>query len=258
MFLKNIVASERSRHRLCFHQSPDVKLHDIIICYDQTSYIPPNKHVNKPETLCILQGNVKLYFFTDNGHLFSTLILSATDSSSSNIVRIPPNTWHGLRVLDDQPVIMKETILGPYDRSSLQWASFAPSEHQNSLDNSGFSFYHSLDQSSPDQSDPQLSFVHASSNVSYSANQIPFVNNEILDQVAELALKSELKRARFCLHPNGDDSQQDMLIYLAPGCVIPPSYHINKDESLVVLKGSGRYDFEPRWIYLCFYSSFTL
>ena len=241
--LNNYRTSDRSRHRLCYHQNPNVKLHDIIICYDKTSYIPPNKHINKPESLCILQGSVKLYFFNDSGDLFSTLILSASDSKSTSIIRIPPNTWHGLRVLDDQPVIMKETILGPYDRSSLQWAPFAPSEHENKLNNSGFSFYHKLDADSANTSLVPLSFVEASSNVLYSSNQIPFVNNEILDLVTDLANKSELKRARFCLHPNGDDSQQDMVIYLAPGCNIPPSYHINKDESLVVLKGSGRYDF---------------
>ena len=45
-FLKeNYLSSPRRRHRICFHQNPSVDLHDIVICYDSMSYIPPNKHI---------------------------------------------------------------------------------------------------------------------------------------------------------------------------------------------------------------------
>ena len=112
---------------MCFHQNIDVALHDIIIEYDQNTYIPPNKHIGKSETLCILQGEIEIYFFTDNGECFKVIKLSAENINIPFLVRVPPNTWHGINVVSDLPCIIKETISGPYDHNSLQWATFAPS-----------------------------------------------------------------------------------------------------------------------------------
>jgi cupin fold WbuC family metalloprotein len=58
--LKNLyIKSPRQRHRFCFHQDPIVDLHDIIICYDRYTYIPPNKHIGKSESLIILEGEIE-------------------------------------------------------------------------------------------------------------------------------------------------------------------------------------------------------
>ena len=120
--------SERRRHRMCFHQDTDKLLHDIIICYDNNTYVPPNKHVGKVESILILQGTIAFFVFSDDGLLIEEHILSATDKSMPFYLRVPPNTWHGLLVISEEPCIMKETVQGPYDKSTLLWADFAPSE----------------------------------------------------------------------------------------------------------------------------------
>ena len=162
----NFKMSERKRHRFCFHQNPDVMLHDIIISYDKNSYIPPNKHIGKPETLVILQGRIQVFLFNDNGKCIRALNLGPMQSDLPFILRIPPNTWHGLRCISDEPCIMKETITGPYSKESLMWADFAPSELENSKTNNGYRFYDELAETFCDELDqkPVTEYIYLSEN----------------------------------------------------------------------------------------------
>jgi cupin fold WbuC family metalloprotein len=130
--------SSRRRHRYCFHQNPKVDLHDII-CYDSKTYIPPNKHTGKVESLIILSGTIDFFLFNDSGIVYDYRRLSNFKSGKPFYVRVPPNVWHGLRVVGDEPVIIKETISGPYDSLTLKWANFAPAESANN--ENGFKWY---------------------------------------------------------------------------------------------------------------------
>ena len=75
--INSYTKSERKRHRICFHQNTNVKLHDIIIAYDKDSYVPPNKHIGKPETIMLLQGELEVYIFSDEGKCTNFIKLSA-------------------------------------------------------------------------------------------------------------------------------------------------------------------------------------
>lgn len=236
--------SPRSRHRFCYHQSPSVDLHDIIICYDATTYIPPNKHVGKVESLLILQGTIDFFLFSDLGFVYDYRRLSSSDSAEPFYIRVPANTWHGLRVVGDKPCIVKETISGPYDRSSLQWASFAPSESDGA--NVGLEWYDSImaecvrkDIISPQ---PEV-FEQVSESVFRSSRQLVTVSAFQLDPVVEAAFTTNLKRARLCCHLGSEEKLQEMFIALANDVSIDESIHIRKDESLTVISGSGRYIF---------------
>jgi cupin fold WbuC family metalloprotein len=237
--------SERRRHRLCFHQNTEILLHDIVIIYDSKSYIPPNKHIGKSETIVLLQGELEFFIFNDRGEPFFGTKLSATDKQYPFIIRVPPNTWHGLRCISEEPCIVKETITGPYWKESLKWAEFAPSEVENSSSKKGFEWYESVAKKLTNYLSvpPKIQYTKISENVVISENQIPFVNSEICEVVKKLGKSSPLKRARFCLHPTENDLLQEMVIFLDKGCDIPESYHVSKDESLLVIEGYGKYDF---------------
>ena len=237
--------SNRKRHRICFHQNTEVELHDIIIEYDKSSYIPPNKHVGKAETICLLQGKLNLFIFSDNGNCIEAIRLEAGSDIFPFLIRMPPNTWHGLQVASSEPCIVKETISGPYSRLSLMWGEFAPSEELNNKDGSGFRFYQDLSEDWRESlnTPKQPNYIKLTENVLQSVDQFPVGNKAIGKKLKEIAENSELQRARLCLHPNSSDQLQEMLIYLTDDCDIDTSYHINKDESLLVLDGSGQYNF---------------
>ncbi len=236
--------SLRRRHRFCFHQNPDVDLHDIIICYDQTSYIPPNKHVGKVESLLVLSGMIDLYFFNDAGAPYDHRRLSTPDSGLPFYIRIPPNTWHGLRAVGSTPCIIKETISGPYDRSTLQWAGFAPTEADGV--NEGFKWYDLVEAECTKKkisSPVDEIYEQISDTVFRSSRQIVTVNRRQLDPLFLAAKASPLRRARLCCHGSSEEKLQEMFIALAQGVDIEESIHLRKDESLTVIEGDGTYLF---------------
>ena len=125
------------------------------------------------------------------------------------------------------------------------WAEFAPSEDENNKSQSGFKFYEDLASQFKEELEtlPKTSFINLASNVLQVTNQFPLISIHDLKMLKTLAEDSPLQRSRLCLHPNSNDNLQEMMIYLTQACEIPISYHLNKDESLLVLEGNGSYDF---------------
>jgi len=236
--------SSRRRHRYCFHQNPSVDLHDIIICYDSTSYIPPNKHIGKAESLLVIEGELDFFLFNDDGQVYDYRKLSAHNSAHPFYLRVPPNTWHGLRALGSQPCIIKETIAGPYDQTSLKWAPFAPSEVEGS--DAGLAWYESiLAKCSTHKIFPPETEIyhHVNDTVFRSSRQLVTVSIDQLQPIIAAAELSPLKRARLCCHHGPEEKLQEMFIALAAGVNIDESVHLRKDESLTVIRGQGRYLF---------------
>ena len=55
------------RARLCAHPNTDAIQQDMIIVTHNSSYVPPHRHPNKSETLLVLEGEVNILIFDDNG-----------------------------------------------------------------------------------------------------------------------------------------------------------------------------------------------
>ncbi len=236
--------STRRRHRYCFHQNQNVDLHDIIICYDSTSYIPPNKHVGKVESLIVLEGEIEFFLFNDSGQVFDYRRLSSNKSGLPFYLRVPPNTWHGLRAVGNFPCVIKETIVGPYDRSTLKWADFAPAE--TTTNKEGFAWYEDIAaQCSAKGIKAPIDeiFEKVNDTVYRSSRQLVTVNSKQLAPIIEAAKQSPLKRARLCCHNGPEEKLQEMFIALALGVNIEESFHLRKDESLTVINGQGTYSF---------------
>lgn len=241
---ENYLSSPRRRHRICFHQNPSVDLHDIVICYDSMSYIPPNKHIGKVESLLVLAGELDFFLFNESGEVYDYRRLGTAASGSAFYVRVPPNTWHGLRAKGPEPCVIKETISGPYDPLSLAWANFAPSEQDGQA--KGFAWYDDVlsafnARTAQDESDEV--FLQVSDNLFKSARQLVTVNRQQLEPVVRAAIASPLKRARLCCHSGNEEKLQEMFIVLANGVDIEESFHIRKDESLTMIEGKGEYLF---------------
>jgi cupin fold WbuC family metalloprotein len=244
-FLKErYIGSPRKRHRFCFHQNPEVDLHDIVICYDHTSYIPPNKHVGKVESLLVLSGTLDFYLFNDAGHVYDYRRLSSPSSGNPFYLRVPPNSWHGLRAVGDTPCVIKETISGPYDRTTLHWAPFAPAESDGA--DAGFRWYEQISNECKTRGivpPPDENFEKISDVIYRSSRQLVTVSLAQLQPIIDAANKSPLKRARLCCHAGPEDKLQEMFIALASGVDIEESMHLRKDESLTVISGQGTYLF---------------
>ena len=68
--LKSAVkASPKGRARINAHSDGDDTLHEMIIAIDASSYIRPHKHLGKSEAFHIVEGEVDIIVFRDDGEI---------------------------------------------------------------------------------------------------------------------------------------------------------------------------------------------
>ena len=57
----------RKRARLCVHPGPDDKLHEMLIVLDRATYIRPHRHAGKSESFHVVEGELDVLLFHDDG-----------------------------------------------------------------------------------------------------------------------------------------------------------------------------------------------
>ena len=73
----------------------------------------------------------------------------------------------------------------------------------------------------------------------YSRYPLPLVDADVITFLKQAALKSPLRRARFCAHLSPDAEQHDMLIASHRDTYVAPHRHFNKSETFVLLEGAA-------------------
>ena len=127
-FLKSKVAeSERKRVRLCAHKDISAGLHEMFVVYMSQTYVRPNLHVGKDESLNILEGEADFYFFDTEGNITEIIPLGDFNSGRQFYVRVPKDVWHTIIMRSDKLVIHEATP-GPFKREDTLWAPWAPEE----------------------------------------------------------------------------------------------------------------------------------
>src|SRR5262249_16779997 len=67
-FLKETArATPRRRARFCAHPSAETDQHDMLIVAVRDTYIAPHRHLAKSESLVVLEGEVDIVLFDDDG-----------------------------------------------------------------------------------------------------------------------------------------------------------------------------------------------
>lgn len=111
--LKKIAESNgRVNARICLHSNPQDNLHDMIILeYQDKKCRIPHKHLEKCETLQMIEGKMMAYVFSESGDILNRVVLQA---DKNLMCRIASNQYH-LYLPISESVIYKETKLGPFD-----------------------------------------------------------------------------------------------------------------------------------------------
>lgn len=68
-------------------------------------------------------------------------------------------------------------------------------------------------------------------------SDILFVNNQLIEEIKNEALKSSRHMARLLMHLSHEDLIQEMLIAMGRGCVVTPNSAAGKSESLQIIEG---------------------
>jgi len=133
-FLKcRVISSPRKRVRLCCHKSVEDALHEMFVVYTGQTYVRPNKHIGKDESLHILEGLATFIFFDDAGNIREVIPLGPYGSGFPFYVRVPAGCWHTL-VMQSDMLVIHESTPGPFRREDTLWApmEWAPDEADTS------------------------------------------------------------------------------------------------------------------------------
>ena len=68
----------RQRCRVCLHDAPDAVLHDMVIVQGRGIYARPHRHLTRPETIIVLEGEGTFIRFSNDGKPVAAISLSAS------------------------------------------------------------------------------------------------------------------------------------------------------------------------------------
>lgn len=125
-YLKSEVnKTTRKRIRLCVHNDDQSKLHEMFVVYTDATYVRPNKHLGKDESLHILEGEADFVFFDDQGSVIDVVPLGEQNSNKNFFVRVPQGVFHTI-IMRSKHMVIHEATPGPFDRQDTLWAPWAP------------------------------------------------------------------------------------------------------------------------------------
>ncbi len=119
--------NQRQRIRLCVHKSPSEKLHEMFIIHSHCCYVRPHKHVQKSESMTVLEGEVDVVLFNENGEIYQVNKLGSLSTGKNFFQRLPENTYHML-VIQSEILVFHEITSGPFIRENTIFPNWAPSE----------------------------------------------------------------------------------------------------------------------------------
>ncbi len=120
---KKIHFTKNKRARICLHQD-NSKLHEMIIVLSKKTYIRPHKHLNKPESLHVIEGKADAIFFNDEGRILKRVEIKKNNKLNF-LYRVSNSTFHCL-VVKSKYFVFHESTVGPLNKKKTIYADWSP------------------------------------------------------------------------------------------------------------------------------------
>ena len=117
--------TKRKRIRICAHPSPDNPVHDMLIVHFYDTYVRPHRHLNKDETFHIIQGELKVVIFNDDGAIKDIVNMGEYGSGKTFFYRMSKSYYHTVIPISEIAVF-HETTKGPFSLKDTKFPSWAP------------------------------------------------------------------------------------------------------------------------------------
>lgn len=118
--------SSLKRARICAHKTSSNLLHEMLIALGAQSYIHPHKHLEKSESFHIIEGEVDVVIFDDEGNISDVIPMGVAKSGRQFFYRLSESKFHTLIIRSDI-LVMHEVTNGPFIKYDSIQADFAPS-----------------------------------------------------------------------------------------------------------------------------------
>lgn len=241
-FLKSAIKkSSRNRSRICTHDNSEEKLHEMFVIYGKDTYVRPNRHFGKDESILVVEGSCDVYFFDLDGGISDIVEMGDIDSDRPYYCRIPKEIFHTV-VINSEQVILFEATSGPFDPEDTYYADWSPPEgHSEQITSLKKKLVEFKLQSR--QRRKQKHLLEINQNVYQEKGAICWFSNSDHNFLWEKLEAKNLDRIRICSHQDSSHLLHEMLMLFSRDTYIRPSEHTDKEESLFILDGEGRYIF---------------
>ena len=241
-FLKSAIKeSTRNRSRICTHDNAEEKLHEMFVIYGKDTYVRPNRHFGKDESILVVEGSCDVYFFDLDGKILDIVEMGGVASNLPYYCRIPKEIFHTV-VINSEQVILFEATSGPFDPEDTYYADWSPQEGQAvkiaSLRQELVEF-----KLRNRKRKKQKRLFEINQNVYQEKEAICWLSSSDHDFLWEKMKAKNLDRVRICSHQDPSNLLHEMLMLFSHDTYIRPSEHTDKEESLFILEGEGRYVF---------------
>jgi cupin fold WbuC family metalloprotein len=117
----------RRRARLCAHPDARDRLHEMLIVLDRETYIRPHRHAGKSESFHIIEGELDVVIFHDDGSVREVVRMGPFGSGRAFYYRLMENCFHTVLICSPF-ALFHETTNGPFNRSDTEFAPWSPAE----------------------------------------------------------------------------------------------------------------------------------
>ena len=124
---RQALTNPRRRIRICAHPDTADRLHEMLIVHTRGAYVRPHKHLQKSESVHIIEGEVNVVFFDDAGAVAEVVRMGDYGSGRKFYYRIGGPRYHTL-LITSEFLVFHEVTNGPFRREDTVFAPWAPEE----------------------------------------------------------------------------------------------------------------------------------
>lgn len=123
-------SSPANRARINIHRRSDDLVQEMVIALTKNCIFQPHRHRNKSESFHIIEGEMFIMLFNNDGKLTDLILLSALAQQAKNCdfkigryYRLDAPHWHSVLPITEL-VIFHETTTGPFIQGHHEFAPF--------------------------------------------------------------------------------------------------------------------------------------
>lgn len=116
---------ETKRSRICFHRNSNDSIHEMMITFHKDTYVRPHKHFSKTESYLVIDGEVEIVFFDDEGCIKKRVPMGTYASGKNFYLKSISEEWHTVLIKTDFATILEITN-GPFVANDCVFAEWAP------------------------------------------------------------------------------------------------------------------------------------
>ena len=128
--IKEASQSQRHMARLLMHFDHEDPVQEMLIAMGRDCAVMPNRSPGRSESLQVVQGELLLVIFDDNGKVVSRVKMGPAGSDKVFIYRLSSTPWHTMIPLTKM-VVVHEALEGPFKQSSEPLPDWIPGDSES-------------------------------------------------------------------------------------------------------------------------------